>query len=194
MCSATAVGRQEVLTSAHCIDGSDPYFVIAGGSRIAVASHSDNGGTATLRLARPLPGSIVPIEVGTGSGDFVIAGYGISREFPRGGGGGLREARLVQSGAALVDPRRRGDIGASACMGDSGGPVARFDGSRYVLVGIIERASHPSPTRACGDLTHYTSVSGSWLSSSFAGTTPTAASVPTRRVAKAGPQKRVRGR
>ena len=45
-------------------------------------------------------------------------------------------------------------------MGDSGGPVARFDGRRYVLVGIIERASNPHPTKACGHLTHYVSVGG----------------------------------
>lgn len=194
LCSGTAIGRQEVLTSGHCVDGSGPYYVVAGGRRIAVASQSGNGGATVLHLASPLPGSIVPIAVGDGAGDFIIAGYGISHESPRAGSAGLREARLVSSGGgALVDPRRRGDISASACMGDSGGPVARFDGRRYVLVGIIERASHPSPTRACGDLTHYTSVGG-WFSASFAGTSETAAPAPARRAAKAVRKKRVKVR
>jgi secreted trypsin-like serine protease len=138
-CSATVVGPQEVLTSGHCIDGSDPYFVIAGGRRIKVASHSGYGGAARLALA--------------------IAGYGTAVESAHPRVGGLRATTLVSAGnsGALVDPNRRG---ASACMGDSGGPVARHDGRRYVLVGIIERASNPSPTRACGDLTHYVSVGG----------------------------------
>jgi len=76
---------------------------------------------------------------------------------------GLREARLVSDPRhnALVDPRRRGPISASACMGDSGGPVARFDGKRYVLVGIVERVSNYAGIGACGFLTHYSSVSGS---------------------------------
>jgi secreted trypsin-like serine protease len=88
----------------------------------------------------------------------------------------LRAATLVADGnaGALVDPARRG---ASACMGDSGGPVARFDGRRYVLVGIIERASNPSPTRACGDRTHYVSVGGL---SAWSGTTSAATDAPVR--------------
>ncbi len=159
-CSATVVGPQEVLTSGHCLDGSDPYFVIAGGRRIRVASHDDAGGFARLQLASPLPRGYVPIAVGaTDAGPLTIAGYGTAIESARPRTGRLRAATLVSAGNsdALVDPNRRG---ASACMGDSGGPVARFDGRRYVLVGIIERASNSSPTRACGDLTHYVSVGG----------------------------------
>jgi hypothetical protein len=194
-CSGTAIGRQEVLTSAHCMISSKPYYVIARGRRIAVAGYSDNGGTATLRLAQPLPASVVPIEVGSGAGDFIIAGYGVSHESARAQSAGLREARLVQNGSgSLVDPRRRGDISASACMGDSGGPVARFDGRRYVLVGIIERASHPSPTRACGDLTHFTAVGGSFFSSSFSDVKAAAAASPARRYVKAHRNKRVKVR
>ncbi len=75
---------------------------------------------------------------------------------------GLKQAQLVNDSRynALVDPRRRGPISASACMGDSGGPVAKFDGKRYVLVGIVERVSNYAGIGACGFLTHYSSVSG----------------------------------
>ena len=71
-------------------------------------------------------------------------------------------ARLVTDSryGALVDPRRRGAISASACMGDSGGPVAKFDGRRFVLVGIVERVSNYAGVGACGFLTHFSSVSG----------------------------------
>jgi len=177
-CSATLVGPQEVLTSNHCIDGSDPYFVIAGGRRIRVASHSGYGTVARLMLASPLPGGYAPIATG-GFGDggaIVIAGYGTAVESAGARGGGLRAATMVGDGntGALVDPNRRG---ASACMGDSGGPVARFDGRRYLLVRIIERASNPSPTRACGDRTHYVSVGGL---SAWSDTPPARTDVPAR--------------
>lgn len=174
-CSATVIGQQEVLTSGHCIDGSDPYFVIASGRRIKVASHNGYGNVARLELASPLPRSYAPIATEGGVGDggaIVIAGYGTAVESSHPRVGGLRAATLVSDGnsGALVDPNRRG---ASACMGDSGGPVARFDGRRYVLLGIIERASNPSPTRACGDRTHYVSVGslGSWSGTATAART-----------------------
>jgi hypothetical protein len=188
-CSATVVGQQEVLTSNHCIDGSDPYFVLAGGRRIKVASHAGDGTAARLVLVSPLPRSYAPIATGGGFGDggtIVIAGYGTAVESAHPRSGGLRAATLVADGnsGALIDPNRRG---ASACMGDSGGPVARFDGGRYVLLGIIERASNPSPTRACGDRTHYVSVGGS---GGWSGATPSAgtdAPVRPRRHATARP-------
>ncbi len=163
LCTATVIGPQEVLTAAHCVDSYRSLSVVAGGRRIAVTGAS-RGAPARLTLARPLPAGYVPIAVGGGSGGFIIAGYGVSYESPRAASAGLRQAQLVsQNGSGfgpLVDPNRRGSIGASACMGDSGGPVVQFDGSHYTLVGIIDRASHPSPTRACGHLTHFVSVGG----------------------------------
>ena len=151
------------MTATHCVDNYRRLSVVAGGHRIAVTSAS-GGSPARLTLARPLPARFQPIAIGGGSGEFIIAGYGVSYENPRAPSAGLRQARLVpESGSGygpLVDPHRRGSIGASACLGDSGGPVVRFDGSRYTLVGIINRASHPSPTRACGHLTHFVSIGG----------------------------------
>ncbi len=163
LCTGVVVGPQEVLTAAHCAESYRNLSVVAGGHRIAVTGVS-GGAPARLTLARPLPSGFQPIAVGGGSGEFIIAGYGVSYESPRAPSAGLRQARLVPEGGfgygPLVDPHRKGSIGASACMGDSGGPVVQFDGSRYTLVGIIDRASHPSPTRACGHLTHFVSVGG----------------------------------
>lgn len=167
LCTATVIGRQQLLTANHCVEGPGPYFVVAGGARIAVVSHAPSGQTTLLTLARPLPAHFVPIamgsrEAGTDS-TYTIAGYGTAREAERMHSAGLKEARLVadQRYGGLVDPNRHGPISASACMGDSGGPVARFDGKRYVLVGIVERVSNYAGIGACGFLTHFSAVSGS---------------------------------
>ena len=158
------IGRQQLLTANHCVEGPGPFYVVAGGERIAVTSHGAAGQTTLLTLASPLPAHFVPIATGAAGGDgtYTIAGYGTAHESERMRSAGLREARLVADSryGGLVDPRRRGPISASACMGDSGGPVAKFDGKRYVLVGIVERVSNYAGIGACGFLTHFSSVSG----------------------------------
>ena len=164
LCTAVVIGRQQLLTANHCVEGSGPFFVMAGGKRIAVASHSPAGQTTQLTLASPLPAHFIPMATGSagGEGTYTIAGYGTAQESARMSSAGLKQAQLVNDSRynALVDPRRRGSISASACMGDSGGPVAKFDGKRYVLVGIVERVSNYAGIGACGFLTHYSSVSG----------------------------------
>ena len=192
LCSATVIGRQQLLTANHCVESGGPFFVVAGGSRIAVTSHSAQGQTTLLTLASPLPARYVPISTGDtgGDGTFTIAGYGTAQEAARMRSAGLREARLVADSkyGALVDPKRRGAISASACMGDSGGPVAKFDGKRYVLVGIVERVSNYAGVGACGFLTHFSAVSGgSAYASAPAGETRQASEPrPPRRYAGKG--------
>jgi hypothetical protein len=188
LCTAVVIGRQQLLTANHCVEGSGPFYVIAGSKRIAVASHGAAGQTTQLTLASPLPAQFVPIATGAAGGDgtYTIAGYGTAQESQRMRSAGLREARLVNDSRynALVDPRRRGAISASACMGDSGGPVAKFDGKRYVLVGIVERVSNYAGVGACGFLTHYSSVSGvSSVASAPEGTVRQASEPRSRRVA-----------
>lgn len=165
LCSATVIGHTHLLTANHCVEGSGPFFVMAGGAKIAVTGQSAAGQTTLLTLASPLPSHYVPIAVGDASsgGAYTIAGYGTAQESERMHSAGLREARLITDSryGGLVDPNRRGPISASACMGDSGGPVAKFDGKRYVLVGIVERVSNYAGVGACGFLTHFSAVSGS---------------------------------
>jgi len=188
LCSATVIGRQQLLTANHCVEGSGPFFVMAGSSKIAVTGHSAQGQTTLLTLASPLPANYVPIATGEAGGDgsYTIAGYGTAHEAERMRSAGLREARLVADSryGGLVDPKRRGAISASACMGDSGGPVAKFDGKRYVLVGIVERVSNYAGVGACGFLTHFSAVSGNstYASSAPAGTTRQASEPRPHRV------------
>jgi Trypsin len=163
-CSGVAVARRAVVTAAHCARGMHVAtdagaFKVAGISRSAVLDDGRrvhvSGDAAILRMAADLAGvSAAPIGDG-GGGAFTIAGYGTTDERARGAFGTLHEASLVAAGSrALVDPNRAGRIGASACFGDSGGPVMRGG----MLVGVITRAAHPSPRIACGDLTRWAAI------------------------------------
>lgn len=166
VCTGVAIARRVIVTARHCVRGG--MRIVAGGISIGVTGTGQSvaledgrevsvtGDAAILRLAAPLPASIVPVDVGPGDGDqYTIAGYGTASEASRGAFGTLREAKLVAAEPrALVDPKRTGSIGASACFGDSGGPVLRGG----VLTGIITRVAHPHPRIACGHLTRWTPV------------------------------------
>src|ERR1700752_3565449 len=97
LCTATVIGRQQLLTANHCVESGGPLFVVAGSARIAVASRAPSGQTTLLTLARPLPGQFVPIATGDGGTDgaYTIAGYGTAKEAERMQSAGLKEARLV---------------------------------------------------------------------------------------------------
>ncbi len=163
-CTGVAVARHAVVTAAHCAAG---MRVIARGAslRVRQITHSAtlddgrvlraSGDAAILLLKEELPVGVALAPVGDGDGSlFTIAGYGTTDESVRDSGfGELNEAHLIAAGhGMLTDP---GGAGASACFGDSGGPVFRGG----ALVGVITRASNPSPRAACGRITRWAPLS-----------------------------------
>jgi secreted trypsin-like serine protease len=164
-CSGVALSPRHIATAAHCANRG--MRIYGGGSSAGIASVgksavlddgrrvSVTGDAAILKLTAPLS-AIGTATIGQSDSDsFTIAGYGTTNESNRFAFGTLHEARLVAASAlALVDPNRSGAISASACFGDSGGPVMRGG----VLVGIVTRAAHPSPRIACGHLTRWVPI------------------------------------
>jgi len=168
-CSGVAIDHNVVVTAAHCVSGGAQVF--AGGAPVAIAGRGRSitissgvhvrvaGDAVILRLAHALPG-VIPMAVGDGrAGQAVtVAGYGTVNEAQPGAVGALHEARLVPArGRQLVDPNRSEKLGASACFGDSGGPVVRGG----ALVGVITRANYPGSRRACGWYTRWAPVMAS---------------------------------
>lgn len=172
-CTGTLVGKNLVLTAAHCVyEEGDPnnYKVFVGGARRAVKSvwyDSSFDLNAPVSEARPYDlGMIVlkenvsklpvPILVGRrprAYDQFVVAGYGLSeRDFRRMktykdmfkiGDIELREA----DGKVLYSTHR--PTGTSLCGGDSGGPALRFFGNYLAQVGVASTGTNDSRNGRC---------------------------------------------
>lgn len=163
-CSGVAISQRYVVTASHCANRR--MRVLGGGGSVGIASVSRSavledgrrvsaaGDAAILRLTAPI--SVGPAPIGDGGGDtFTIAGYGTTDERARAAFGTLHEASLVaMPDRQLVDPNRSGTLSASACFGDSGGPVMRGG----MLVGVITRANHPRKSIACGFYTRWAPI------------------------------------
>jgi trypsin len=180
-CSGVVIAQNLVATAGHCaglvvVEGGRS-FRTAGVSQSAILEDGRrvnvSGDAVILRLAAPLPAEKEIAPIGDGDGDaYLIAGFGTTDERWSGPSAVLHEATLVaHSPRELVDPKRSGAMSASACFGDSGGPVVRGG----MLVGIITRATYPSSRRACGYLTRWEPL------------TVSSATVASAMVASAGP-------
>lgn len=174
VCSGVVVAPDAVLTAAHCVSGASDYRVHYKGedgapvlldpAAIAVHPGYDRGAVAgrrrsidlaLVRLALPLPARFVPAALtadSAQSGDaLTVAGYGVARERDGRSTGTFRAVDLT-----LVEPYGRstilvwakGEKGAGACEGNSGGPITTT--SRAVIA--VTSWASGAGRAACGDV------------------------------------------
>lgn len=178
-CTGVVLAPSVLLTAAHCVQPAGNYAVVvfesAGPrliplSRIALHPAFDANSFETrrptpdlalVRLSEPLPARFVPARISSEPAlparrsQFVIAGFGVTRDGDGTSAGTLRTAELPSIGTTGGIMVRLSDGTAKGgCTGDSGGPVMA-DG---VVVGIIGWSTAAGGARGCGGVTGATVV------------------------------------
>ncbi|MGC1467718.1 MAG: S1 family peptidase [Pseudolabrys sp.] len=182
LCTGTAIARDLVLTAAHCVTRrrDDKIKVFQNGQTIGVQRYAIHpqfnaenyararatADLALLKLAAPLPESVVPAKlaaprrVSVGE-KLVIAGFGVSVEGTSRGLGVPRAATLAVTGQPgslqirLMDAATRDTSpGLGACVGDSGAPV--FEPGAPNVIGVVSWSTAPNDEEGCGGLTGVT--------------------------------------
>jgi hypothetical protein len=185
-CTGVALAPALVLTAAHCVlPGADYKIVQFDAARRPVLkdvvqvlqhpqfslqsllAHRATADLAILRVAEPLPETVVPAmmadqETPVLPGErFIVSGYGVTVRGDGRSGGRLRSATLEATGRPgalqlrLQDPETRNALpGLGACTGDSGAPV--IDARTRALVGVVSWSTGPNNAGGCGGLTGVT--------------------------------------
>jgi secreted trypsin-like serine protease len=184
-CTGAAIARDLVLTAGHCVEADTHYKVVEFGAAHApqlfdvreavrhpqfdlktLFAHRATADVALMKMAQPLPATIIPATLGKDIAPKVgetlaIFGYGLAARGNDNSGGRLRAAQLTVTGKPgnlqirLVDPKTRGNSpGLGACTGDSGAPVL----AGTVLIGVVSWSTGPNLEEGCGGMTGVTPI------------------------------------
>ncbi len=158
LCTATLVGKQTVLTAAHCIhQGASHIFYIQGSSypAKAVVQHSgwnsqqlsNDIGLIRLSGAPPVTPSIVSQQSPYPGLKLTLIGFGKTSSYTNDAG----TKRIATNNVKQVTSTRftfagtGGSIG-NTCKGDSGGPAFATLGGKEVQVGVTSAGATPCGT------------------------------------------------
>jgi len=185
-CVATAIGRDLLLTAAHCVQpgtdykllGSEPEQppVLKNIIRIErhpqfdmkrIFNHLATADIALIKLAEALPARISPALIAAGEtvavGDsLVIVGYGVTVRGDGRTGGTARAATLVVTGQPgslqirLFDPSSKGVGAGLGACAGDSGAPAFISGAAPAILGVVSWSTGPSLTAGCGGLTGVT--------------------------------------
>jgi secreted trypsin-like serine protease len=186
-CTGVAIARDLVLTVAHCVLPGAEYKIVEfdaarqpalkpvasvtrhpGFKLETMLAHRATADVALLKLAAPLPATIVPAALTARAAfavgeRFTVAGYGLAVRGDGKTGGTVRAAALVATGrpgtlqVRLVDPATLGErAGLGACTGDSGAPAFEETGGKVAVVGVVSWSTGPGGSDGCGGLTGLT--------------------------------------
>jgi secreted trypsin-like serine protease len=173
-CTGTVIGRDLVLTAAHCVAGKKLLAVAypENGTHVlqrvvARATHPEYSrkarvsiDLAVLRVENALPRRLVALPLDRGGSEggvgasVRLAGFGISVDSDANSAGRLRSAqavvlprhfpRFLRLGSG--DAPRLSDL--AICTGDSGGPVLDAGGTR--VIGVVYGREKLGGARHCG--------------------------------------------
>lgn len=150
-CTATIVGRNVIITAAHCAKtGQEATFKLSGKTYRASMNRSplypgkDHDINVGI-LSEDVPSDLWPVTIGgtaeKGKG-VTILGYGCTRPGGTGGNDGiLRIGDSAITGFSNYDFVSRKSGGGALCYGDSGGPTMTEDNGRLVLLGINSKGN-----------------------------------------------------
>jgi secreted trypsin-like serine protease len=186
-CTGVAVGRDLVLTAAHCVlPGADYKLLDSDAARrpllkdiasVAVhpqfdvnsmLAHRATADVALLKLAEPLPAAMAAATLAarvptTGGEAFIVAGFGVTVRGDGRTGGTLRAARLVATGRPgslqlrLMDADTRNERAGLSACTGDSGAPV-FEDAGHAVIGVVSWSTGPKNSAGCGGLTGVTPI------------------------------------
>jgi Trypsin len=186
-CTGVAIGRDLVLTAAHCVlPGADYKLLQYEAARQpllkditsvalhpqfdvnSMQAHRATADVALLKLAEPLPGAMAPAALGTrvptAVGEaFVVAGFGVTVRGDGRTGGTLRAARLIATGRPgslqlrIMDATTRNERAGLSACTGDSGAPV-FEEAGRAVIGVVSWSTGPKNSGGCGGLTGVTPI------------------------------------